>query len=849
MRILVLFLTTFLILATFTPELSHAQNWPHFSPAGFDFKVGIAPVSVAMGDFDGDSHQDFAVASVISEDVTILLGTGKGSFSEAAHLIAGDTPVSIAVGDFNEDGHQDLVVGSTSFAILLGRGDGSFEEAIFYDLGIRPRTITVGDFNEDDHLDLAVISNGVCILLGDGQGMFESPVFYSVGTNPKRITLGDFDEDGHQDLAVVNSDNNDVAILLGRGDGSFEDAMFYDACNNPRSVTTGDFNEDGHQDLVISRGHEVAILLGNGNGSFQRATFYTVGGSHYPQSVSVGDFDEDGHQDLVTSHYGSKQVAILSGNGDGTFQTAVFYGASEDSDPVIVGDFDEDGHQDLAVNNYYFSNITILLGNGDGSFQVAPNYLMPFPPWSIAVGDFDEDGHQDLAVANSEDGENWGGYVSIMLGIGDGEFGLRLEYYVGELPYSLAIGDFNEDGHQDLAVTAPGMAYNTGCVTILAGSGDGSFQVTAFYIMDQHPKSIAIGDFDEDGHQDLAVVVGDYRFYGDIGILLGNGDGSFQAATFYDDVHAPKWITIGDLNEDSHQDLVVVDFTRGEVAVLLGNGDGSFQAATFYDTIDYPLSVAISDFNEDGHQDMVVSFDLSDDIAFLPGNGNGSFETATYFKLGGGRSLTVGDFNEDGHQDLAMASYNHNCPYIFTDNDAMIIIGNGDGSFQPTMLYSVGVGPRRIALGDFDGDGHCDLAVSNQGLFDYFGSVTVLMGNWKEIDAEIDCLFSEILRGESLPISMMLSNHTDNTITFQVVLSAKIIGGTEFPLLGPRTITLTGGQEIKPVHLVHIPDNMPVGEYVLTLKATALTDEILDEDSFRVKVVGYGKGEFFENDE
>src|SRR5438309_1429738 len=186
-------------------------------------------------------------------------------------------------------------------------------------------------------------------------------------------------------------------------------------------------------------------------------------------------------------------------------------------------------------------------------------------PQSVAVGDFNGDGKPDLAVAN---GSSPGGSVSLLLGRGDGTFQTAVSYAAGAAPHSVAVGDFNGDGRVDLAVANAG----GGNVSVLLGRGDGTFQPAANYDVGASPYSVAVGDFNGDGMADLAVA---NTGAGTISVLLGRGDGTFRTAVNYGVGASPRSVAVGDFNGDGKVDLAVANAGGGNVSVLLGNGDGT----------------------------------------------------------------------------------------------------------------------------------------------------------------------------------------------------------------------------------------------------------------------------------
>jgi Bacterial Ig-like domain (group 3)/FG-GAP-like repeat/Abnormal spindle-like microcephaly-assoc'd, ASPM-SPD-2-Hydin len=371
--------------------------------------------------------------------------------------------------------------------------------------------------------------------------------------------------------------------------------------------------------------------------SFAPAVPYGSGGNG-PNGVAVADLRGSGRLDMVVANWCTEvnctasSVGVLLGNGDGTFQPAVAYGSGGHyADSIAVADVNGDGKPDILVGNCGHPKITnclngnvgVLLGNGDGTFQAVANFpLGGFGAVSVAVADVNGDNKPDLLVATGSASGSW---VGVLLGNGDGTFQTVVTYSTGGLAaLSVAVADVNGDSKPDLVVA--NWCTDANCtassVGVLLGNGDGTFQTVVNYDSGGiYANSVVIGDVNGDGKLDVVVGNGSNSptdALGNVAVLLGNGDGTFQTAVPYNrDGYGASSVALTDMNGDGKPDLVVANCSTtaincahadGDLAVLLGNGNGTFRTAVSYGSGgSTPFGVAVGDVNGDGRPDIVAA--------------------------------------------------------------------------------------------------------------------------------------------------------------------------------------------------------------------------------------------------
>ena len=346
-----------------------------FQPA-VNYGAGNTPLAIAVADVNNDGKLDLIVTNNEAEGtVSVLLGNGDGTFHSPVSSPAGaSNPVSIALGDFNGDGKLDAAIADRlagDVFILLGNGDGTFQPPSLLVVGGGPASVVTADFNGDGKLDLAVAGsffNDVYVLLGNGDGTFQPKTSYTADSGPLSLAVGDFNGDGKLDLAVADNLGNDIAVLLGNGDGTFQPATLWTTGAGPGSLVVASFHSASTSDLAVANSGTaaVSVFFSNNDGTFQTAPSYAAGVTS-PQSIASADFNGDGKLDVATwsSSYSNQAVTILLGNGDATFGTPISIPLQKSYpngfESLGLGDFNGDGKLDLVLAGS--TNTLLLLQN------------------------------------------------------------------------------------------------------------------------------------------------------------------------------------------------------------------------------------------------------------------------------------------------------------------------------------------------------------------------------------------------------------------------------------------------------------------------------------------------------
>ena len=683
-------------------RMAHAATCSQTTFASAAMFPAPNPTQTVVADFNGDQFLDVATVGANPSTVSVLLNDGNGNLAPAIVTALPDYPAQFAAADLRGTGTTDLVLSVyNGIEVLLGNGDGTFAAPVLYPSNqYNGAYLVIGKFDANDSPDVVLADNygsSVTFFPGQGNGTFGAAVPLGI-TNASGIAAGDFNGDSKLDLVASNSSAGTVSLYPGNGDGTFGSPTTFVAGSEAWLLAVGDLDGDGHSDLAVTTYGYVSVLLGNGDGTFQAALQYPA--TQSPAAIALGDFDRDGRPDVVVSDNQLSGVIVLLGTGGGALSAPQAYMLASRTYGLSVGDLDGDGAPDIVAADQTDSAVAVLRNAGDGDFLGVTLSVLPNPPNQynlgpqIAAGDWNGDGLQDLAWTN-----NTG--LDLISSLGGGHFAQTSTLVVNPgnaQLFGIASGDLNGDGKADLVSDD----YST--VYLFVGNGDGTFApATSILGTSGNPGPLAIADFTGDGTPDIAVA--STCCNGDLIVLPGNGDGTFQNPVVTPSSINAALLLAADLNSDGKVDLV--EGVSGSVYVQISNGDGTFQPPVLIISSGNCCGspwVAVGAFMG-GPLDLLVSVGNAS-VSLYPGNGDGTFGSPIFVALPGpSGGVTTGDFDGDGNVDFAVYSSNRG---------VLVFPGLGNRHFQTPVAYPAASGTLALLAGGFTGGGGPDIVAAGQ---------------------------------------------------------------------------------------------------------------------------------------
>lgn len=485
------------------------------------FVVGTRPVAVGVDDVNDDGKRDIITAHSGSDDVAVLLGTAGSLFEPARFFPVGHGPAAVVVADADGNGTLDLVTANCGFAaatlqctgadpgdvtVLLGTGNGTFPTLRSFTVGTHPIAVAVAKLNADNFPDLVIVnsdSDDMSILLGTGtadplfQEHEQSPL--AVGDSPVSVAVADVNNDAILDLIPATKFNG-VGVFLGSADSTFQSRRLFSPGTDldPHALVVADVNGDDLLDIITVNpdAFSVSVVLGKGSGDFETPQIFSVG--NFPVVVAVADINHDGFLDIITANQSSDDVSVLFGQADFGFGSALSFAAGFAPAAVVVQDINCDNFPDLIVVNSDSADVSVLLGTGTTDlFQTQVSFAVDASPFAVVVADLDDDQKPDIVTANTDTND-----VSVLLGNGDGTFQSPQRFFAGSGPRKVVVADVNNDGILDL-ITANSFSAN---VSVLLGNGDGTFQSPQHFFVGNGPRDVAVQDVDGDASPDLVTI-------------------------------------------------------------------------------------------------------------------------------------------------------------------------------------------------------------------------------------------------------------------------------------------------------------------------------------------------------
>lgn len=580
--------------------------------------TGTYPLSVSVGDFNSDGNLDLASANFGSNDVSVRLGDGSGNFSGSTNIPVGIAPNSVGIGDFNGDGMADFVTsnfgGTAQVSIRLGNGAGDFPVGRTINTGVQSYSFAIGDFNGDSKADLIVTNtNEVNILLWVPETNLTitsfSPPSGPAGTS---VTISGTNFNANPasnnvyfgDIKAIPSSGSSTSLTVSVPAGTasvvpiiVQDAnTSYQQANSLTSLVSA-----GPRQFTIT--HSPVLPVGPSN--YNRTNF--VAGAF--EEPSLGDFNGDGNTDLITTDPVNNNIFISLGNGTGGFNAPSSV-AALGAKPFVgpIGDFNSDGRQDFVVANYGGSDVTLYLGVGNGTFYGGVSWATEQGPYQGTATDLNNDGNLDLVIANRDFDPPVGETMSVLLGTGTGVFAPQQVVNIGgnSSPTDIKSGDFNGDGNADVIVTR---LYQSG-VVVYFGDGTGGFSSSNPISTNNYPDAIKLGDFNNDHDLDFVVQT---NYTNELVLYINDGAGNFTPSAIgtigvgdFTATGAFSRFVVGNFDGDNNMDIAYSDVINHQVGIILGNGDWTFDPPVYKPVPDIARGIVASDFNNDGKADIAV---------------------------------------------------------------------------------------------------------------------------------------------------------------------------------------------------------------------------------------------------
>jgi hypothetical protein len=679
---------------------------------------------VLLGNGDGTFQTPRSIVWNDIESVIDFDGDGRPDVISVGGGIDG-------VEDVNGDARPDLISSTsvTGSVVMLGNGDGTFQAP--RPTGGRS-VAAAADLNGDgrpDLIDVDYANQTGSVQLGNGDGTFQAP--RSIGGVSGRV-VADVNGDGRPDLIGFDNVASSDVVLLGNGDGTFSRAQANDAVKTRSVPFRADFNRDGIPDVASLDGKGNILFrrgLAAGDARFAPPVLLNPG----RPARDLVPLRGRGGWSLAAADASGDGVSFYAARPSGTFARTLAFTAGILPVRLAVADLNGDGRDDLVAAADLGRSLTVAFQGPDGRFTPGPVLSISRVPSEIVLADLDGRNGPDIAVAEQAAGQvhvfyNDPGHLfaaSARFRAGFGPYGIDTssgDAEVSSLEQTVALVADRFDARGRTALVAVNRGTNR--VNTLRVTPDGladpqpalGFLTSTARAVNDEPGQAVSADFDRDGRPDLAVLMEDAA---EVWVYRGQGDGAFAFLSRSAAGQRPTGLSVTDVNRDGAADLLVGnDF--GDVLLVLGNGDGTFRP---FVRSDQRVPFVVTDLNGDGTLDVVLADQAHDQAGSLLRQPGAPRFTPGAFQRDGNDGLigpgAVAEADLDGRfgTDLVFANSG--------SNNVLVYLRRPDGGFRDDpLVFVVGTNPVGLTVADLNGDARPDLAVADQGS----NSVTVLLG-------------------------------------------------------------------------------------------------------------------------
>jgi len=524
------------------------------------------PSGVALADLEGDGDADLLVSANIGAAVRVRLNDGRGGFGAAGDSAAGPA-VALLVAPLDGDGVPDALVACGDDLLRLLRADGAGGLLAAEPLPSLPKPVALraADLDRDGDLDVVVSHGGsgtthaLSVLLADGAGGFAAPQGFEPGTSALGFDVADFDGDLWPDVARTNTTSS-VSVHPGDGLGALAAPPVQPATIDASGALLVDLDGDGlPEGAFVDIGTAlVHVLPGLGAAGLGTGSAWAAAGANaWPADLVAADITGDGVPDLVTSNIADDSVSVLAADGAGGYLAPVQTPCGNEPRALVTADLDGDADPDIVTCNTSSASVGVLLDVAGALGAVTPTSTGSHPT-AIAIGHVDAGGTPDVVTANE-----FTSNFTVLRGNGAG--GWLPAVTVGGasgIVHTMALGDFDGDGDDDLAWSAGAS------LKLQMSDGTGGLVAGPSMALAAEAQDLVVADFDVDGSLDVALVHSPTYGSQQVTVVRGAPGGALLAPDAYAVTSDADSLAAGDADQDGLVDLLTVSGGKKLVTLL-----------------------------------------------------------------------------------------------------------------------------------------------------------------------------------------------------------------------------------------------------------------------------------------